>query len=317
MSLPGTGPRTGDHGPPSRLAMATLLSTLVLIAVGGFTRGSESGYGCEDRWPLCEGGLAGGWLPRADFHMIVEWSHRWLAGLVGVLVVATATAAWRHRRGNRAVTLPAFAAVAVIGLEAWMGRAVVRAGLARDLVSVHLALSLTVVALLVIVVTAIRVPDENGPVVDARWPTSVSLAAAGLLAVVVLGSAVHDRYFPGWPVPAGSFVPDPTSGFEVLHYLHRLASGLYGVAAVWLWAAARRRGRPILEVNLLGVAAVGYLANLLVGAAHVFTEVDSAGLVALHVGLAAVVWALTVAAAVTAWRAAPVPAESASARSSA
>lgn len=53
---------------------------------------------------------------------------------------------------------------------------------------------------------------------------------------------------------------------------------------------------------MLGVAAILYLANVLVGAAHVFTQVSSAALVALHLGLAATVWVLTGATAVSASR---------------
>lgn len=53
---------------------------------------------------------------------------------------------------------------------------------------------------------------------------------------------------------------------------------------------------------MLGVAATLYLSNILVGAAHVFTQVSSAALVALHLGLAATVWVLTGATAVSASR---------------
>jgi heme A synthase len=57
---PETGPK---HDSTARIALAALAATLLLIVVGGFTRGSGSGYGCADRWPLCEEGLLGGWLP--------------------------------------------------------------------------------------------------------------------------------------------------------------------------------------------------------------------------------------------------------------
>jgi heme a synthase len=64
--------------------------TVFLVMLGGYTRGSGSGYGCEDRWPLCENGLLGGLLPRLEYHMIVEWTHRWVAAIVGLLIIATA-----------------------------------------------------------------------------------------------------------------------------------------------------------------------------------------------------------------------------------
>ena len=94
----------------------TLAATLLLITFGGFTRGSGSGYGCSDRWPLCQDGLLGGLLPRGEFHMIVEWTHRWLAAVVGILAVATAVVAWR--RLERWIAWVAVSAVVVIGVQA-------------------------------------------------------------------------------------------------------------------------------------------------------------------------------------------------------
>ena len=81
-----------------RLAKLTLIVTLFLVTLGGFTRGSGSGYGCADRWPLCEDGLLGGLLPRWEYHMVIEWTHRWVAAVVGLLAISTAISAWRHFR---------------------------------------------------------------------------------------------------------------------------------------------------------------------------------------------------------------------------
>jgi len=67
------------------LARWALVATVFLVMLGGYTRGSGSGYGCADRWPLCEDGLLGGLLPRLEYHMIVEWTHRWVAAGIGVL----------------------------------------------------------------------------------------------------------------------------------------------------------------------------------------------------------------------------------------
>ena len=83
-----------------RLSRSGLAATLVLVAFGAFTRGSGSGYGCADQWPLCEGGALGGLLPRLEFEMIIEWTHRWIAALVGLIAIATAIQAWRTHRSH-------------------------------------------------------------------------------------------------------------------------------------------------------------------------------------------------------------------------
>ncbi len=283
--------------PTFRLGLVTLGTTLLLIAVGGFTRGSGSGYGCADGWPLCEKGLLGGWLPRADFHMIVEWSHRWLAAALGGLAIATAISAWRRHRDDAVVPALASAAVATILFQGWIGRAIVQTHLDADLVSLHLVISLTVATLLVATIVSVRFHRPSIYVAEGSWLALVLASAGFLLAVIMLGSLVHNLFFPGWPLMSGALVPEFHSQPAVFHFTHRLVSGIYPFAAIALWAASRKRRRPRHEVTMLGLAAILYMANVLVGAAHVFTRVSSAALVALHLGLASSVWVLTMATA--------------------
>ena len=94
-------------------------------------------------------------------------------------------------------------------------------------------------------------------------------------------------------------VPDLGSGQVTLHYLHRAAAGLGLVYLVALALRARRSGRP--EQVPLSVAAAAFTVNVALGAVHVFTEVSSAAVVALHLLFAAVAWAGAVGAAATAW----------------
>jgi heme a synthase len=273
------------------LSRLTVGTTLVLVAFGGFTRGSGSGFGCKDRWPLCEDGLLGGLLPRLDFHMIIEWTHRWLAGLVGILAIATAVVAWR--RARRWVAWVAIAGVATIGVQAWVGRLVVVENLDADLVSLHLAISMTVTALFVIVAVAttpqLAEPRHGGWV--ARSATGAVVAAT----VLMLGSFVHNVYIPGWPLAFGEWVPDLSGTTVLLHWLHRLIGGVGLVYLGWLSVEMYRQDRPVAEQILIWTAGIAYSVNIGLGAAHVFTEVMWSGLVAAHLGAASIVWAAMIA----------------------
>lgn len=312
----------------SSVSLLTLVMTLMLVFVGGYTRGSGSGYGCADRWPLCEGGALGGLLPRADYHMIIEWSHRWLAAAVGVLVVATAVLAWRRQRGQREVVWPATAAVGVVGLQAWIGRIVVQEQLDADLVSLHLAISMIVVGLLVVVsVNALAVsagePEEarrdsdpdggrwrrtstgttEDVTRDRSWAALTVVGAAGAYALVLLGSYAHNRYVPGWPLVQNQLVPVLDETWEAFHLAHRILAGAGLFYLILLPLAARRRDRSPTEQRLLWAALGCYALNVGLGAAHVFTKVTSSTIVATHLLMAALVWALLVAAATLARRA--------------
>ena len=294
---PGGPPLSNSTRTLSRSALAT---TLLLVAIGGFTRGSDSGYGCEDRWPLCENGLAGGLLPRADYHMIVEWTHRWTASLVGLLAIATAVTAWRHHRGRPIIAKSAVAAVVVIGIQAWVGRLVVKGDLDADLVSVHLAISMAVVALLTIVVVATGTQphpkDQIQPQRNQGWTTLLALAAAGALTILLLGSYVHNLYISGWPLVGDVFLPRSSNRLMMVHYLHRAVAGVGILYLVYLSREVIRRQRPTTERVLVHCAGLAYLVNVGLGAANVFTRVDSSLVIAAHLLMAALVWTTLVAA---------------------
>lgn len=294
--------RKGIH----RLAIVTVIATIALVAVGGFTRGSGSGFGCADQWPLCRDGLLGGIFPRLEYHMIIEWSHRWLAAIVGLLAVATMVYAWRGGLDRRRVVLPAVAAVLVIGIQAWLGRLIVKGDLAADLVSLHLGVSMIVVGL----ETATAVGAASFPSTprrrDTGWVALLAVAAAGTYALIILGSLVHNQFFPGWPIMSSGVLPSFTSAASVTHYLHRLLAATGAVYLVYLVWQAVRRHRPRRETWFIGAALGFELAAAALGAVHVFTEVSSSLAVALHLGLAATVWATLVAATLLAAKKMPV-----------
>lgn len=290
-----------------RLASSTLAVTILLVALGGFTRGSGSGYGCADRWPLCENGLLGGFLPRPEFPMVVEWTHRWFASIAVLLVGATTLYVWRRHRAERGLRWAATAGLFTILAQAGLGAVVVKTNLATDLVSVHLGVAMVLLALLsfVVVESFFAAGDEpiRSATPDRGWRRSLSAGLVATFAVIALGSLVHNKYVGGWPLIAGELVPDLSSRLVALHFGHRVAVVLTVVLLALLAALGRSRGRPLSEVRLVESAFALFMLNLAIGAAHVFTQVQSTGLVVGHLLVASLVWCALVAAAAIARRA--------------
>src|SRR6185369_5254198 len=78
-----------------RTSLAALVVACLHLVFGAIVRISGSGMGCGDHWPKCNGY----WFPplnRPD--LVIEVSHRYLASILVIAVLALVASAWRHRR---------------------------------------------------------------------------------------------------------------------------------------------------------------------------------------------------------------------------
>ena len=134
------------------LAYATAALMFALIIVGGVVRISDSGLGCgaagsgTEGWPLCGGGV----VPAVDTNMIVEYTHRILAGVVAILIAYLAWTAWRHRRSERLLVRVSIAAFGLILFQAALGGLTVEKGLEEELVATHLGVAMLQIGLVLL-----------------------------------------------------------------------------------------------------------------------------------------------------------------------
>jgi len=107
-----------------KLAALTLATALGLVTIGVIVRATDSGLGCPD-WPLCHGQL----IPSLDDAKAwIEWVHRTVAVVIGFEILGLALLAVVDHRDRRSILWPSFAAVALVGFQAWLGRETVRLG---------------------------------------------------------------------------------------------------------------------------------------------------------------------------------------------
>lgn len=100
------------------LAVTTSVLTYLTILIGGYTRGSGAGLGCGDDWPLCAGQLFPDW---GNALMVIEWSHRYVALMAGLAILATVVQAWRVKRDDRRLLAAATLAAVLLPIQALLG----------------------------------------------------------------------------------------------------------------------------------------------------------------------------------------------------
>ena len=221
------------------LVLATLV-TLCVISLGAYVRLSDAGLGCPD-WPGCYGHLIGvpdtpheqfaamQAFPNSPVEMHKAWkemAHRYLAGSLGLLILALAGLAWKHRKHLQQSPWAATALVVIVSLQALLGMWTVTLQLKPVIVSAHLLGGMSTLALLVWMLLS-RKPEMNDKAAVAPSPFMLRfLAALSLLAVILqiaLGGWVSSNYAAlacnDFPTCLGAWRPE--MDFDTAFSLHR------------------------------------------------------------------------------------------------
>lgn len=265
-----------------RLAFLTATFAYLQISLGGVVRVSGSGLGCPD-WPLCHGRP----YPAPDIHSIVEYSHRTVGSITGLLVIATVVLAWIvFFRRRPVVPIVATASLAAIGVEGGLGGLVVIHELQPWLVLVHLGLAMIILGCLL--GTAILALPPSARTGDG-WFRGVAIAGAVATFVMLLtGSTVvaseADHSCHSWPLCGGGFALD-FSGVNAFTMLHRGAVLVIGAFILYVAIAAMRHA-AVRRVAILTIVALAL--QVAVGAGAAVT--DDGLFNGLHVSIATLVW---------------------------
>ncbi len=290
------------------LAVITCVTTYALVVLGGIVRVTESGDACPD-WPRCKGEL----LPPLESAVLIEFSHRLLASVVGLLVVATALFAWRRMRHQPLVRWGAALAVLLVGGQIVLGGLTVLNDLPSSMVMAHLALASALLATLLIVALAsfnLRTATSARPGQSASSFRNLALVTAlAMFGLMLTGSYVSGEgaglAFSDWPLFDGRLLPEG-GRLAMIHVLHRVAAAAVGILLLYVALQAWRSQRwhpAVLFGTILALAL--YAAQVLVGAANIWTLLQPAASGA-HLALAVAIWVtLTAVAALSHWAAQP------------
>jgi heme A synthase len=265
-----------------RLALLTAVFAYLQIALGGLVRVSGSGLGCPD-WPLCHGRP----YPPADVHAIIEYSHRAVGSVTGVLIIGTVVLAWVAYRTQRPLVawLATASLIGIVG-EGLLGGVVVVRELSSWLVLIHLGLAMMILGFLV--ATAVMSMPTSVGVKDRGFRRLAAAGAAATYLLLLTGSSVvasgADESCRSWPLCGNGFALS-FGGVDGFTMLHRGSVLVIGALLVYVLVMALRQ--PGLAAVATATIVV-FALQVAVGAGSAWT--DAAFFNGLHVAIATLVW---------------------------
>ncbi len=147
----------GGHGGTPLLRWLGYLATLLAFAqimFGAIVRITGSGMGCGDHWPTCQGYLI---PPFERPDLMIEVTHRYIAAAVTIAILALLATAYVRRSergvgGLGGVLRSALLATGLVIVAAVFGGITVKLSLNPYVIVTHLAIAITLLAILSIAV---------------------------------------------------------------------------------------------------------------------------------------------------------------------
>jgi heme A synthase len=297
-----------------RLAITTAVATFLLIIVGGIVRVSDSGLGCGPGgsgfhgWPFCNGDV----VPGVDLNSIIEYSHRTLAGIVGLLMIALFVQAFRRYRTNRTLLFVTGALCLLVLAQAVLGGATVEENLEEALVAAHLGLAMLLLGGLIWLLRATKpgVMGSAPPSAGRGFRVLAIVTSLVVLATIVaggymagtqkygrpdyqLGDGAHHACGKQFPTCNGSFMPFGEARLVDIHLTHRAFMYLAVILTLWLAILAlRRRPTDGIVKSAYGLIAV-LVVQVIVGALNVWLD-EYEVLIVLHLALGTLLWSAAI-----------------------
>ena len=286
-----------------KLALTAVVSTFLLIGVGGFVRAAGAGLGCPD-WPKC----FDRWIPPtgvsqlpghidpANFNFELAWIeyvNRLVGVFVGFLILATAATAWLDHRRERPVLRSAFLALFLVAFQGWFGGQVVAYELDPRFVTIHLLVALAIIGALIYATFSSFAAEgllQIQVVIPRRVKYAISAVITLCTAQILVGALVR-----GSIDVIGSAVPNLERHLLLervgwLDDVHRTGGFVVALSCLAVAVALRRAAGPKSLVARIGMlpaacAAVQFAAG--VGLAHLALP---PGLQVVHIFMASLLF---------------------------
>jgi cytochrome c oxidase assembly protein subunit 15 len=271
------------------LGIAAAVGMLLVLVMGATVTDTGSAQGCGRSWPLCRGQF----VPEFAVSTFIEFSHRAVTGVEGVLIVLLAAAALALYGRDRPVWVLTPLMLGSLVLQAGMGAAAVMWPQQAVVLALHFGISL--IALATATLTALYVGWPRTMRGLPPVPQRLRLATWGFLLYlyVLVYTGAYIRHAGAgaaclsWPL-CGTGASSSEAAALAANFVHRGAAGLAVLLALGLVVAYRRLQPGRLDLFGGGLVVVGaLLAQAAAGAFLVLTRLGLFGEL-LHAALSGV-----------------------------
>ena len=277
------------------LVLAATLLALCVVSLGAYVRLTDAGLGCPD-WPGCYGTLT---VPQSEAAILQaqttypdsavevgkawrEMAHRYLAGTLGLVVLAIFVLGWKARNEIKSSPYTSSFLLLLIGFQAMLGMWTVTMLLKPAIVSGHLLGGMSTLAVLTWLAHRHWGYYSDGIVTCQRLRLAIRLALVLLFMQIFLGGWTSTNYAAlactDFPTCHGAWVPDMDFS-DAFHMVRELGLsfiylGALGLTTLKYWQL--KRSSVLLLVALITQIALG-ISNLVLhlplvlAVAHNFT----------------------------------------------
>ncbi|WP_445933607.1 COX15/CtaA family protein [Paenibacillus doosanensis] len=225
-----------------RFSFASMYGMFLILVMGALVTKTESGRGCGDDWPLCNGKF----VPAYTIESFIEYSHRFVTGIVGIILLVNLILVFVYGKRKDAKWFVGGAMFFTI-LQAILGAMAVIWPQSSATLALHFGISLVAFAftlLLALVYTRFgTMLSREGTPLTSGIRSAIWLISIYCYIVVYLGAFVRHTNSGGgcygWPLCNGQVIPELT-GATLIVFIHRLGAALLLVFIIWFYLVVRR-----------------------------------------------------------------------------
>jgi len=256
--------------------IATIVMFIVMVA-GSLVTKTDSALGCGNDWPLCNGK----WVPEYTLASIIEYMHRLITGIAGIVVIVFSVLCWRFYQGVQEVRNLALFGLFFIVLESILGASAVIWPQSSAVLALHFGFSLLAFTGVFLLTGFVLQRNKMESMVQSEAPKGfrnwIWFVAAYAYGVVYLGAYVRhtgsSMACSDWPFCEGKLIPE-LSGQVGIQFMHRLGALLLLILLVanMIYAAKhfREARRDLYGASVLALVLV--VLQVLSGGIVVLTE---------------------------------------------